>query len=59
MDERERKLVGEATTRAFTGGKPPVGDFEEMEKEMDTYAEKARARAVERMRQGRRGKERK
>ena len=55
----ERKLVKETTTRAFTGEKPPVERFKEMEKEMDTYAQTARARAVERMREGRRGKDRK
>ena len=55
----ERKLVKETTTRAYAGEKPPVGRFEEMEKEMDAYAQTARARAVERMSEGRRGKDRK
>ena len=55
----ERKLVKETTTRAFTGKKPPVGLFKGMEKEMEDYAKTARARAVERMSEGRRGKERK
>jgi hypothetical protein len=55
----ERKLVKETTTRAYAGNKPPVKDFEDMEKEMDAFAKTARARAVERTLEGRRGKDRK
>ena len=53
----ERKLVKETTTRAYTGEKPSVEDFKEMEKEMDTYARNALAKA--KASEGRRGKDRK
>ena len=53
----ERKLVKETTTRAYTGPKPPVGRFKEMEKEMDAFAQNARAKV--KAGAGRRGKERK
>ena len=55
----ERKLVKETTTHAYTGPKPTVEQFKKGDEEMLDYAQKARARAVERMREGRRGKDRK
>ena len=53
----ERKLVKETITRAYAGDKPPVKDFEDMEKEMDAFAKAALAKA--KASEGRRGKDRK
>ena len=55
----KRKLVGETTTHVFAGPKPTVRQIKKGDEKMLDYAEEARARAVERMLEGRRGKGRK